>query len=252
MRLFLVSLLLLIAPAAHADLGAAQQAYAEGRWSDAADLAQSAGGAEGYAFAAGALIAQLMVEADHPDRESLASTALDLTEEAYRIDDEHVDARLRLATALGYRGRYMSSMGAYIRRIPQRGRSLIEETVEEYPDHAWAVGMLGAWHLEVARRGGDRGMRTLNASIDAGIGYYTQSIAMDPYNPAPRLFLGIALLALEEEAYRAMAIEQVTIAAALEPRDAFEAGIIAEALVLGALLGDHDAASAWCNARMRS
>lgn len=250
MRIISLILVLFIIPPAHADLGAARLAYQEGRWADAALLAQTAGGAEGYAFAAGAIIAQLMVEPEIAGREALADEALELAEAAYRIDREHVEARLRLAGALGYRGRYMSGIGAYMRRIPQRGRRLIEGIVENDPNHAWAVGMLGAWHLEVARRGGDRGLDALDASIEAGIGYYTQAIALDPYNPAPRFFLAVALFALGDRGDLNLAAEQLHIAITLEPRDAFETGIIHEAEALSQLVSDPRAAREWCNRRM--
>lgn len=250
MRILSLILALLLAPHAHADLGAAQQAYREGRWGDAASLAENAGGAEGYAFAAGALIAQLMVEPENPDREALADQALDLARQAYRLDEASVSARLRLASSLGFRGRFMSGIGAYMRHIPQRGRNLIESVVEEQPDNAWAVGMLGAWHLEVARRGGDRGLSALDASVEAGIGFYSQAIAMDEFNPATRFYFALSLLALDEDAYRPRAAEQLAIVVQLQARDAFEAGIIQEAILLGSLLSDPDAASAWADARL--
>lgn len=244
-------LALMAAPPAIADLDGAQLAYREGRWQEAAAVAQTAGGPDGYAFAAGALIAQLMVEPDHQGREDLAERALDLAEYAYRLDRDHVEARLRLAAAIGYRGRFMNGFTAYVRRMPHRGRRLLEGAVADDPDNAWAVGMLGAWHLEVARRGGARGLDMLDASVEAGIGYYTNAIALDPHNPAPRYFLAIALLALDDEAHYPMAQEQAAIAARLQPRDAFEAGIRDEAELLNALISDRDAATQWADDRLR-
>ncbi len=230
---------------------AARSAYEQGLWQEAAGHAQRAGGADGYAFAAGSLIAQLMVEPDHPDREALARRALDLAEYAHDLDADHVEARLRLAGALGFRGRYMSGFRAYVQRMPHRGKRLIEEAVAAEPDNAWAIGMLGAWHLEVARRGGQRGMNALDASVEAGIGFYTHAIAMDPDNPAPRFFLAIALLALDEPAYYEMAREQVAICLQIEARDAFETGIQGEAEVLRAMIDDRRQATAWADDRMR-
>ena len=251
MRLFGFFLLLFFAAPAQADQAAARTAYDQGLWQEAAGHAQRAGGAEGYAFAAGSIIAQLMVEPDHPEREALARRALDLAEYAYDLDEDHVEARLRLAGALGFRGRYMSGFRAYVQRMPHRGKRLIEGAVEAEPDNAWAVGMLGAWHLEVARRGGQRGMNALDASVEAGIGYYTNAIALEPDNPAPRFFLAVALLALDDPAYYEMAREQVEICLQIEASDAFEQGIQSEADVLRTMIGDRRQAAAWADDRMR-
>ncbi|WP_300544476.1 hypothetical protein [Maricaulis sp.] len=248
LALFLL-LLALTAPA-RADMTEARRAYQDGRWQAAAAHAQTAGGADGYAFAAGALLAQLMTEPDHPDREALAGRAADLAEYALHLDETHIDARVRLAGALGYRGRQMSGWRAYLLRLPQRGHDLLEEAVTADPDDPWALGMLGAWHLEVARRGGRRGMTMLDASVAAGMGYYSQAIALDPGNPAPRFFYAVALAALDEPAHWPRIREQIETVLALPPRNALDSRLKAEAAEFAALLGDRRAAAAWAGERM--
>ncbi len=247
--LTLLALVLLTAPA-QADMDRARQAFASGHWQEAASQAEQAGGAEGYAYAARALVAQLMLEPDNPDRRALTRDALDLAEAAYRADNESAEARLRLAISLGYQGRYTSTMRALFLRVPQRGRALLESVVMEDPGNVWALGTLGAWNLEVARRGGTRGMEMLGASVEAGTGFYSQAIALDPGNPALRYFLALGLIALDDPDRTLMAWQQLDIALGLEPRDAFEAGLLAEAVQLEGLSGDRHAATAWAVAQM--
>lgn len=248
-RAALLLLLLTTAPAL-ADRAAAEAAYEQGAWELAAYEAQMLETADGYAFAAGALLARLMVEDVGENREALAERAVDLAEYALRLDEDNLDARLRLAGALGFRGRYMSGWRAYLTRLPQRGRNLLEEVVARQPDNAWALGMLGAWHLEVARRGGSRGLRALDASIEAGMGYYSQAIALDPQSPAPRYFLALGLAALNEPAYEVRIGDLVSSALALPPRDAFEVAILSELDEFAIRLEDRRAASAWADARL--
>ncbi|WP_339741312.1 hypothetical protein [uncultured Maricaulis sp.] len=243
-------LLLLITPLARADMDRARQAFASGRWQEAADQAELAGGAEGYAYAARALVAQLMIEPDAANRQAVTRQAVSLAEAAYRADIESAEARLRLAISLGYQGRYTGSMRALFLRVPQRGRALLESVIMEDPANVWALGTLGAWNLEVARRGGSRGMDMLGASVEAGTGYYSQAIALDPYNPALRYFLALGLIALDDRDRTAMAWEQVGLALELEPRDAFEAGLLGNAAQLHALRDDREAATAWAVERM--
>lgn len=231
-------------------MGAAREAYEAGRWQEAAAHAQTTGGAEGYAFAAGALIAQLMVEPDMAGREAQAQRAEDLAAYAYQLDEESVSAQINLAASLGYRGRFMQSWRAFVARLPQRGRNLLEDAVSAQPDNAWALGLLGAWHLEVARRGGRRGMGMLDASVEAGMGYYSQAIAYAPQDPAPRLFYALGLAALDEPAYFDEVTRQIQIVLALPPRNALDEGVIAEARAFAAQLGDRRLATQWAQARM--
>ncbi|MFY0638296.1 hypothetical protein [Maricaulis maris] len=251
-RFLLASLLLvpIATTAAHADQADAEAAYEQGAWELAAYEAQQLETADGYAFAAGALVARLMVEDVGAGREALAERAIDLAEYALRLDEDHVEARLRLASALGFRGRYMSGWRAYLTRLPQRGRNLLEEVVSSQPDNAWALGMLGAWHLEVARRGGTRGLRALDASVEAGMGYYSQAIALDPDSPAPRYFLALGLAALDEPAYSGRIRELVDSARQLPARDAFDAAILGELDEFAPRLDDRRVAAAWADARL--
>ncbi|MFS2318582.1 hypothetical protein RMQ97_11650 [Maricaulis sp. D1M11] len=242
--------LLWAAPAEADPMDQARQAYQAGDWQEAARLAGEAGGAEGYAWAAGSLVAQLMLEADYPDRETLAEQAVEHGEMALRLDPDSIEARWRLAGALGFQGRYMSGWRAYLRGVPQRGRDLLQDTLNAEPDNAWAWGMWGAWNLEVARRGGRRGMRALDASIEEGLAAYETAIALDPDNPSPHYFKAVGLIAIDTD-YAADARSALDAALALQPRDAFEAGILDEARRLSALMDRPRQAQRWANQRMQ-
>ena len=247
--------LALTAPAA-ADLEQARQAYRAGDWQTAVEAARSTNDADGLALASRAVLAQLMIDLDHPDRAELAEQGIDLAEAALDRDATHVEARLNLAGALGYQGRYMSGWRAYVSRVPQRGRRILESVVADAPENAWAHGMLGAWHLEVARRGGSRGMRALGASVEAGLDAYNQAIALDPADPALRYFLALGLIALDagdagRDAWFALGRDQLEAALTLDPRDALEAAILDEARALRDRLDDRRAAARWADRRMR-
>jgi len=250
MRSILTVFLLFVSAPAFADMDEARQAYDEGHWRQASALAAAEGDAEGLAFASRALLAQLMIELDYPDRRRLMRDALRLAEEAYDADEESYLARRQLAAAIGFKGRFMGGWRAYVQRIPQRGHRMLSELIAENPNDAWSVGLMGAWHLEVIRRGGTSGESMLNASIDAGIGFYSNAIALEPDNLAPRYYLALGLMALDDPARREMALEQLQAVLDLQPRDAFEAGILAEAHLLAALQHDHRVAAEWANERM--
>jgi len=250
MRYILSVVLFLFASPALADMDAALEAYNEGHWRQASALAEEEGDAEALAFASRALLAQLMVEPNYPDRRRLMRDALRLAEDAYDLDEESYLARRQLAAAIGFKGRFMGGWRAYVQRIPQRGHNMLEILITENPNDAWTVGLMGAWHLEVIRRGGASGESMLNASIEAGIGFYSNAIALDPENLTPRYYLALGLIALDDPGHRTMALEQLQMVLEMQPRDAFEIGILAEARLLAGLQDDHREAAEWANERM--
>jgi tetratricopeptide (TPR) repeat protein len=251
MRNCLIAICLIFTPTtAWADLTEAERAYEEGRWADAATFALETQNARGYAYASWALTAQLMVEPQHFDRRALMLRAVEYAEYAYRLDDEDMLVQRQLAMAIGVRGRFMSGFRAYLQRLPHRGRSLLDDVILADPQDPWALGLMGAWHLEVLRRGGSAGRSTLGASVDAGLALYSQSIALDPANPAPRYFLALGLISLEDRERYDFALEQLQIAIDLEPRDAFEAGIRAEARLFILETEDYRVAAQWAESRL--
>jgi tetratricopeptide (TPR) repeat protein len=223
---------LLAATPALADLPAARLAYDEGRWREAADFAASEQTAEAQAFAAGALISALLVEADPGDRNRLAREAVRRAERAVRLDPQDPVAKLRLAAALGLHSRHMSPVLAYFRRMPQRGRNLIEESLAAQPGDAETMALLGAWHLEVMRQAPDGAM---GASVAEGLAWYRAARAAAPDNPniSYHYALGLAALGLSE--FDAEAREALDAALSIDPRDAYERGILTEARALDAV-----------------
>lgn len=216
----LLCALALSAPAM-ADLPTAREAYAAGDFARAETLASADPSAEGQAFAAGAALALLMAD-QTSDRRSTAGRLLTHARGAVTADDTLADAHLRMAAAIGFEGRYVGTLRAFMRRLPQQGHSHIQQAMTLDGDDPWGVAMLGAWHFEVVRRGGGR---ALGASLAEGMAAYGEAIARAPDDPVIAYFFAVALLASGEAAYMDAAGAQLARSADLPPREGLDAAL---------------------------
>ncbi len=204
-RALLTVLALSCAPAA-ADEAAPSGAlgvYRAGDWVRAEELAASGSDASSRTLAAQAVLAQLMsgALADTPERtrRELARRAQRHAEAALNIDPDYAPAHLRLAAGFGYEGRYVRPIRAAFMRLPQRGRIHIEQAMALDPTDPWGPAMLGAWHFEVARRGGEG---TFGSDLAEGFRHYRAAVAVGTVEPAIPYHFALALVALDPVAHR--------------------------------------------------
>lgn len=213
----------------------AETAYRMGEWERAEQLALEAGGATGYTLAAEAVLAELMTWQEGLDRHTAARTAQDHTQAALERDDQLAEAHLRMAAALGFRGRFIPTWRAFMSGIPQEGREHIRTALELEPDNPWAHALLGAWHMEVARRGGDG---TLGADMEAGLERYRSAARMAPDEPGIAYHLAVAQLAADPQRFEQDAAGWLDQAIAAEVSEAFDRAMQDQARALAGLLAE--------------
>ena len=201
----------------------ARALYQAGDWRGAEQRAASASDAASKTLAAQAVLARLMAGelADEPrgDKRAAARRAQSHARSALNMDPDYAPAHLRLAAAIGYEARYRSSISAAMARLPQRGRSHIETALALDPSDPWAHAMLGAWHLEVARQGGE-GM--FGADIETGLAAYRRAVAMDGSQPAIPYHFALALIAADPNAHGEEALSLLNQALGLPADTAFD------------------------------
>lgn len=245
MRVVLLSLLsagvfagLAQAEEAMATRQAAGEAYAAGRYADAARIAVVTDTADAYALAARAVLAEAMCGGVQPT-DAVLSHAEDLAGAALERDPHHIEGRLQLAIALSLRTRAMTKMQAWQTGLGETARKLAEGVIEDDPGNAYAHGFLAVWHVEVVRRGGNFGAAMMDASLADAFRHYDIAAALSPEDPGLHWQMARALAALDPVRYRseidtalerAMATEGQTV---LERVMAARARRLSDAFVTG-------------------
>lgn len=201
---------------------AALRLYAAGEFVAAADLADTQPSASSRAFASRALVAACAAARSNADIGALLARAETSAREALSLDSRSVDARLQLALVYGMEGRRLSLAQAFAGRYASRGKRLIDQALAIEPANAHAHAMLGAWNLEVVRRGGRVGALMYDAHAEVGLAEFERARQMAPDDTLISLHFAVALLSLDPVAYRARAGRLLRDVNAAAPDDALE------------------------------
>lgn len=198
---------------AHADEGAAQQdslrgVYAlieSGDYEKAHDLAVLLETPDAYALAAESLARQVMLgEAEKLKKTS--KKARKLAEMALEIDPSHQNARLQYVISDGFVIRLTGDVSAWMKKLPQKSFARIQAYRTDFPSDIRGDALLGAWHLAIARKAGNKNAeKWFEASIEGGIKLYDKALSQSPNDPVLLVNYAFALLALQEEDYQGRA-----------------------------------------------
>ena len=199
----------------------ATTAFEEGRFLEAADLAETLGTSGGYALAAKSLAVYGHHAATGDDQSGFLQRAMRLGEEAVRADSTNPEAYYQSAHAFG---RYAQSVGrftAFRRGLAGKIRGLLEAALDIYPDFAEAHMAFGGWHADIANAG--RVARFMyRANRKNAVIYYERALELAPDSKVVLYEYALRLPELDREGGRKRARELLSKAAELPARDAYE------------------------------
>ena len=196
-------MLLAFSPAALAQGDAHLIAFTEGRYDDAAELAQRTETPDRLAFAARSRLAEAMSSPDFVPPPFLLDEAEAFARAALEADPEHIEGRLQLAIALSLKARPLTTREAMRSGHGETAKALVEDVLEDDPGNPYAHGFLAVWHLEVRRRGGAFGASILGASVKKGRRHYHDAIEASPGDASIHWQYARALASLNAKKYRA-------------------------------------------------
>ncbi|MCY3705206.1 MAG: hypothetical protein OXH08_06835 [Gammaproteobacteria bacterium] len=225
-------LVVLAADAGAQSLEDARSAYAEGRFLEAAELAEALGTSDGYALAAQSLAIHAHYFATEDEWEELVDRAIEMSDEAMGADSTNAEAHYQAAHALG---RYAQGIGAFTalrQGLAGRIRERLDAAIRLDP-YLWEARLaLGGWHADIAAEG-FIARRMYGGNRPAAVVLFEQALQMAPESRVVLYEYAIRLPDLDEENGAERAREMLDTAARLPIVDAYD-GLIQE-LVLEAV-----------------
>lgn len=203
------------------EAGPAREAFAEGRFVEAAGIAESLGTSEGYALAAESLAIHGHYLALPEAKPDLLRRAMQLAQEAIRADGDNPQAHLQSAHAMG---RYTQAIGTLKVKREYAGqvRAAIEQALLLDPALAAAHLSLATWHAEAVKGGGFMARMLFGASKDDALAHYEQAIQLAPGEKVGFAEYAIGLLRLDGRRNREQARRLLQRAIELPARHAHD------------------------------
>lgn len=155
--------------------------------------------ADGQALAAEVLLTEIMLGRAKKNKKQ-ARLARKIALQAFEIDPDHQNARLQYAIADGFITRETSNVSAWMKRLPQKTHAIVKDYRDDFPDDPRGDALLGAWHLAIARKAGDKNaIKWFDASIADGRSLFLAARAEQPKDVVIGLNYAFSLLALGDD-----------------------------------------------------
>lgn len=221
-RLALAGSLILAAASANAQsIDAARSAFADGRFVEAADLAEGLGTSEAYALAAKSLAVYAHYEATDEEFDQVVERAMQMGEQAVAADPDNAEAHYQSAHAVGRYAQHVGAWTALRQGLAGKIRELLEAAIAIEPDYADALLALGGWHADIHAEGRIARMM-YGGDREEAIALFERALELAPESKVVLHAYGSRLSRLDEENGVERAREMLEKALGLPVRDAFE------------------------------
>lgn len=232
MKAFLLALLL---SAGSADPNALYALYAQGHFAEAMRQGADSGTSAGYAIAARAAMAVAMMR-PKPCLDCLERGEA-FARRAVAADPNNADARVWLATSLGYEARIEGLIWARLRDDPGRAKDNLDAALKSDPGNAYALAALGGWNVAIVRAGGSFLARQFyDATMAQGLALFDRAVAAAPDNVAVHYQIALSLAGFGPNRYRDRMMSELKAAIRSTPATVYEKFVQDRARQLLALL----------------
>ena len=214
----LVMCAVLTAPAHSADMASVMTHMQKGDYAVAYVEAENLQTADGLALAAESLLSEIMLGQAKKNKQQ-AKRARKLAKAALEIDPAHQNARLQYAIADGFVTRETGDVSAWMKKLPQKTQAIVQAYRDDFPNDARGDALLGAWHLAIARKAGNKNAeKWFGASISQGQDLFQKARTAKPDDIIIDVNYAFSLLALDVDDFgdtdeaRQILSEMVTLA----------------------------------------
>ncbi|MCR9269922.1 MAG: hypothetical protein NXH72_08055 [Hyphomonadaceae bacterium] len=206
-------------------------AFTEGRYEEAATLAETTHTADSLAFAARSILADAISNPNYEPPTHLLDLAELKTRAALDLNPDHIEGRLQLAIALSLKARPLSSREA-MKTGGKEAKALADAVLADDPGNPYVHGFLAVWHLEVRRRGGSIGASVMGASVRKANEHYQAAISIAPDDASIHWQYARALAALNARKYNQEAVTVLQTALACQSDSTLESVMMERARTL--------------------
>jgi len=199
----------------------AQNLMRQGQYEQAQELAESLQTADGYALAAEALARSVML-GEAKKLKKTSKLARRHAQMALELNPSLQNARLQYVVTDGFIARLTGNVSAWMKKLPQKSFEKIEEYRAEFPQDVRGDALLGAWHLAIVRKAGNKNAQDwFGANVSEGRRLYQKSLNVTPDDPVVLLNYAFALIALDSDDFsdRQEVMMLLTQCASLNPVD---------------------------------
>ena len=214
--------LLLAGATAAQSIEAARAAQDDGRFIEAARLAEGFGTSSGYALAAESLAIHGYYVAKEPEKEALFERAMRLADEAVRLDPANPQAHLQSAHAMGRYAQTIGAVKAIAKGYAKKVRQAIEDALARDPEMAGAHLSLAAWHAETINGAGIAARLVFGASRKRALAHYERAMELAPDEKLVYLEYALGLLLLKKKKDRGKARDLLERSIETPPKDAYD------------------------------
>ena len=204
-------------------LDQARTAYAQGRFVEAAELAEAMGTSESYALGAASLTAYgRFVITNDDDKVMIFERAIELANKAIESDPNNADAHLQLTRALGRYTRNIGRIRALNENIVERTREHLETALSIDEQSASLHHSMGRWHVGLTARMGSIAANLMfgGNKKDAAF-HFNRALQLGPKDKEVYYGIAIGMLALSKRKYRETAQDLLQKAIELPIQDAY-------------------------------
>lgn len=190
---------LTVVPAFGADISTIRAHMQKGDYAASHAEAENMLTAEGQALAAESLLSEIMLGQAKKNKKQ-AKRARKLAEAALKLDPLHQNARLQYAIADGFVTRETGDVSAWMKKLPQKTEAIVKAYRDDFPDDPRGDALLGAWHLAIARKAGNKNAeKWFGATISQGRELFLTARTSTPEDIIIGTNYAFSLLALKDE-----------------------------------------------------
>lgn len=153
---------------------------------------------QGYSLGAEILLTEIMLGQAQKNKKQ-AKRARKLAGAALELDPNDQNARLQYAIADGFVTRETGDVSAWMKKLPQKTHAIVQAYRDDFPTDPRGHALLGAWHLAIARKAGNKNaQKWFDASIAQGRKLFQSARDTDADDIIINVNYAFSILALDE------------------------------------------------------